>query len=375
MPEIYIWTYPLNYFQSGSIITSKQAQRLSAGYVLLAVGILMAVSGATWDVTNHLLNKPETFFSPPHAALYSGAGIAVFGAMLVLRASQMALRTAGMPAILSVSGVVLLMVAGPVDFWWHSLYGLDGLLSPPHAVLVSGMITSGIGSMIGIIYSWPRKLTTNAEDHIHALPKAIVILGMLPVWLASAGSIHMFSLPFSHTGFFNFDPQPQAGALVATLGFPLITAAIITATFSLAGRRFGIVSGLAGAFVFTSLVTSMIPNESLWPTVPFYLSILIPLVAVDALLSSYLRSRLTIFAAGAIAGVSFFVLYYPLITHTYNQIIMPERAVWASLTAIIYFEMAPTVFPLVAAPAAAMGILGAIIGQRMAARAELSLLK
>jgi hypothetical protein len=358
----------MNYFQRGSLI-SIPAQRLSTGYVLLTLGILMAISGGTWDVTNHLLNKPETFFSPPHAILYSGAGMAVLGAMLVLSASRVAGKTEW-PAKLALGGVALLMVAGPVDFWWHSLFGLDGLLSPPHAVLVSGMMISSIASMIGLIYAWPKLERSKRRT----VPSVLVLLGMLPVWLASAGSLHMFSLPFSHTGFFNFDPQPQAGALLATLGFPLVTAAILTSTFSIANRRFGIVSALSSVFLLISVMTSIIPNESLWPTIPFYLSVLVPLVAVDAILSHW-RSRGAIYAAGAIAGISFFMLYYPLITHTYNEILMPERAVWASLTAIIYFEMAPIVFPLVVAPAAAMGILGAIIGQKMAARAELALLK
>ncbi|MEO9364064.1 MAG: hypothetical protein ABI348_09205 [Nitrososphaera sp.] len=355
----------MNYFQRGTLI-SEPAQRLSAGYIILTLGVLMAISGGTWDVTNHLLNKPETFFSPPHAVLYTGAGTAVFGAVLVLSASRAAKKT-DWPARLAIAGVTLLLVAGPVDFWWHSLFGLDGLLSPPHAVLVSGMVTSGIGAMIGIIYAWPR-----AERR--SLPRALLVLGMLPVWLAAAGSIDMFSLPFSDTGFFHFNPQPWAGALVAMLGFPLITAAIVVATSSLANRRFGVVSALAGAFVFVCALTSIVPNEALWPTIPFYLSIMIPLVAVDAVLSHW-KSKGAIFAAGAIAGLAFFVLYYPLITHTFNKIVMPERAVWASLTGLIYFDMAQQVFALVAVPAAAMGIVGAIIGQRMATRAELALLK
>ncbi|AIF85289.1 hypothetical protein NTE_03260 [Candidatus Nitrososphaera evergladensis SR1] len=360
----------MNYFQRGTLI-SEPAQRLSTGYIILTLGVLMAISGGTWDVTNHLLNKPETFFSPPHAVLYSGAGTAVFGAVLVLSASR-AVKKTEWPARLAIAGVTLLLVAGPVDFWWHSLFGLDGLLSPPHAVLVSGMVTSGIGAMIGIIYAWPR--IDNSSSNRRTLPKALLVLGMLPVWLAAAGSIDMFSLPFSDTGFFHFNPQPWAGAILAMLGFPLITAAIMVATFSLAGRKFGVASALAGTFVFVSAMTSIVPNEALWPTIPFYVSVMVPLVAVDATLSHW-RSKSAIFAAGAIAGLAFFVLYYPLITHTFNEVVMPDRAVWASLTGIIYFEMVQTVFPLVAVPSAAMGILGAIIGQRMATRAELALLK
>ncbi|MER3408192.1 MAG: hypothetical protein C4292_05500, partial [Nitrososphaera sp.] len=65
--------------------------------------------------------------------------------------------------------------------------------------------------------------------------------------------------------------------------------------------------------------------------------------------------------AGALMGLSFLMLYYPLITHTYNRV-LDDKTVWASLTAIIYFEMMGKLFPLVAVPAAAMGIAGAIAG-------------
>jgi hypothetical protein len=43
---------------------------------------------------------------------------------------------------LVVAGILMLIAAGPVDFAWHSAFGLDGLLSPPHFVLLMGMIVS-----------------------------------------------------------------------------------------------------------------------------------------------------------------------------------------------------------------------------------------
>jgi hypothetical protein len=40
--------------------------------IIVSLGILLTASSGSWDITNHLLNRPETFFSPPHAGLYSG---------------------------------------------------------------------------------------------------------------------------------------------------------------------------------------------------------------------------------------------------------------------------------------------------------------
>src|SRR6187200_1781528 len=57
--------------------------RFLLGCILVSVGILLADSGGSWDITNHLLNKPETFFSLPHIILYSGIVLALVGATIM----------------------------------------------------------------------------------------------------------------------------------------------------------------------------------------------------------------------------------------------------------------------------------------------------
>lgn len=356
----------MNYFQRGSPgVMHSPARRLVAGYVIASAGVLLSISGGTWDVTNHLLNRPETFFSPPHAALYTGVTIALVGTVIAVTAAR-ATRI-DWTVKLMIGGIALLLSAGPVDFAWHSSFGLDGLLSPPHAVLISGMVASAAGAMIGVITAYQR-----AENR--PLPMSLLIIGMLPVWVSAAGALHMFSLPFSDTDFYNFNPDPQAAFFLATLGFPFATAAILVTASGLAGRRFGAMSALAAAFLFVGALTSVVQNDALVPTLPFYVSTIIPIVAADAILSRWISPKAT-YLAGAIAGLAFIVLYYPLITYTYNEALSPQRAVWASLTASIYFEILGTVFSLVAVPAAAMGVLGAITGRKLAQRAELALLK
>src|SRR5215216_2940105 len=104
------------------------------GCILVSLGIFTSATGGSWDITNHLLNKPETFFSPPHAVLYSGVASAVVGTVLVFSASRSGDGATGKmiwPVKLVIAGVVMLISAAPVDFGWHSAFGLDGLLSPP----------------------------------------------------------------------------------------------------------------------------------------------------------------------------------------------------------------------------------------------------
>jgi hypothetical protein len=331
------------------------SSKLLAGYVLVSLGILLAAAGGSWDITNHLLNKPETFFAPPHAVLYSGAASAVVGTVLLFSASKKSTadkKRMIWPVKLVIAGVVMLIGAAPADFVWHSAFGLDGLLSPPHFVLVSGMIASSAGALAGLAQSTKR------------LPSVLIVIAILPIWLAASGMIDMFSLPFSETEYFNFNPHPTLGVAVATLAFPFLISACLIGSSALAGKRFGVLSMSGAAFIVIGVLTSIIPNSALTPTIPFYISGIIPIVAADALLA-FSRSRLSLYAAGTIVGLAFFMLYYPLITYTYNEV-FERKVVWPSLIVTIYFEMIQNVFPLVALPTAAMGILGALVSDRLA---------
>ncbi len=331
------------------------SRKLFAGYVLVSLGMLLAAAGGSWDITNHLLNKPETFFAPPHAVLYSGVASAVVGTVLVFSGSRSGDGATGKmiwPVKLVIAGVVMLISAAPVDFGWHSAFGLDGLLSPPHFVLVSGMIIGSAGALAGFAQSAKR------------LPSVLIVIAILPIWLGASGMIDMFSLPFSESEYFNFNPHPTLGVAVATLAFPFLISACLIGSSVLAGKRFGVLSMAGGAFIIIGVLTSIIPNSALTPTIPFYISSIIPIVAADVLLA-FSRSRFSLYAAGTIVSLAFFMLYYPLITYTYNEV-FESKVVWPSMIAQIYFEMIQNVFPLVAIPTAAMGILGALLIDRLA---------
>src|SRR5918992_2168085 len=66
-----------------SYFHKRLINRFVEGCILVSAGILLAESGGSWDITNHLLNKPETFFSPPHIILYSGIALALVGATIM----------------------------------------------------------------------------------------------------------------------------------------------------------------------------------------------------------------------------------------------------------------------------------------------------
>jgi hypothetical protein len=384
------------------------------GYILVSLGVLLSASSGSWDITNHLLNKPETFFSPPHAGIYIGVAIVLSGSVMVLsryyRSSSIIsnndhyinkLIDLPLPMKLVTIGVVMLVSAGPFDFAWHSAFGLDGLLSPSHSVLTIGMAVSSIGALLGMLSSnndqnnndnnnksrkFNTSITTNSSSSSivdstnnddnntsHAVSPILIIIGIIPIWITVSGLIHMASLPFSDTEYFNFNPDPTLAAIIATLAFPFIVSFILFSSFQLsvrsrrAKRMFGILSITGIVFIIINLTTAILTNEYLVPTIPFYILNIIPIVAVDILLSklSTPKTKIVNYAAGAVIGSIFFTLYYPLITHTYNEVLSNSQTVWPSLTSSIYFKMIDKIYPLMVIPAVVTGIVATIISSKL----------
>ena len=353
------------------------------GYILVSLGVLLSASSGSWDITNHLLNRPETFFSPPHAGLYLGVAIVISGSIMMLRYYRSSSTISNndhhyinklihlpLPMKLVIIGAVMLVSAGPFDFAWHSAFGLDGLLSPSHSVLTIGMAISSIGALLGML---SNNNDQNNNNKSHAVSPILIVIGIIPVWIIVSGLIHMVSLPFSDTEYFKFNPDPTLAAIIATLAFPFIVSFILFSSFELSVRSgrtkgmFGILSITGAIFIIINLSTAILTNEHLTPTIPFYILNIIPIVAVDILLSklSIPKTKIVNYVAGAILGSMFLMLYYPLITHTYNEVLLNPQTVWPSLTSSIYFKMIDEVYPLIVIPAMATGILGTIISTKL----------
>lgn len=369
--------------------------RFLIGCILVSSGILLAESGGSWDITNHLLNKPETFFSLPHIVLYSGISLGLVGASIMFltwRSYSLYISTIkeeknfklNLSIKLVISSIFMLILSGPLDFSWHSAFGLDGLLSPPHFTLTIGMLAGSIGSLIGIISyiivnnSLSQEKIQNINIDTFKKHKripitvyiALTIVGILPIWMSSSGLIYMFSLPFSDTEYYNFNLDPVIAAIISTISFPFLVSFILVSLFKLIReisnkkRKFGIISITSLIFIFITTVTMMIPNKFLIPTIPFYILTIIPIIVADIFLSKMPLKRIFIYISGGILGASFFMLYYPLITHIYNEV-FSNQPVWPNLTASIYFDLFSQVYPLLAAPSIGLGILGVVVSNKL----------
>lgn len=123
---------------AGNTVTNRRRDLVTE---LLGVWLLLAVFLDSWAHLN--LPSLETFFTPWHAALYSGmVAAALWTASVIWRN-----RAPGQPLSQAVPagyrgtaiGVVLFGVAGGLDLLWHEILGievsLDALVSPTHLLL------------------------------------------------------------------------------------------------------------------------------------------------------------------------------------------------------------------------------------------------
>lgn len=337
---------------------SVDYERLAViGNLVVSLGIIMVTAGGSWDITNHILNKPETFFAPPHAMLYSGVGVSMFG-FLVLYISwrnSVVMETFRRGVKISGLGIGLLLAAGPIDFAWHSAFGLDGLLSPPHLVLISGMMLACVGALLNSA-KYAKEPTVPA--------RILVVVSLIPVWFSVTGLFYSFSLPFSETDYFDFNPHPVFAAVFASAAYPFLISTILVLGPSLLRNRFGTASMVGVSYLVIMSLTAILPNSSLVGTLPFYWISLIPIVLGDLVISRIKGTR-ALQVAGAIFGSSFFFMYYPLITYTYNEVLF-EKVMWPSLTAHVYFEMAPIISPVLIFVGAVVGVFGAMFSKRLA---------
>ena len=352
---------------SKSEVSGNSLQRYSQGIFLFgsiftSFGILLVTVGGSWDITNHLLSKPETFFSPPHALMYTGVAISLIGVVLTFvgwKNLQQFRDSYFLSLKIKLIGIGLLTGAGPLDFVWHSYFGLDGLLSPPHFTLIVGMFLCSVGGLIGI----SRYLKFNNSKSIS---KFLLILAVIPVWLSASGIISSLSLPFSSTDYFEFNPEPTIAFIIASLAYPFLISFSLTLVFRLSNYQFGILSILGGLFLMIYSSTAIVPNFAMFDTVLFYSLNLIPFVIADIFLKLN-RSKISMFFVGGLVGSVFYMVYYPYIMYTYNEILL-GKLVSPSLIYFVYFELIQNVLLYTIIPAILMGIAGVILSSKISKR-------
>jgi hypothetical protein len=291
---------------------SSAIRILSIIYFLISIGVALQISGSNWDIVWHGIGNVETFFTPPHSVIYSGVALAigsvvVGGIIHTTKISQQKnisskknifrLLIVSLPLSIKLAaiGCILQLTAGPFDFWWHNQFGFDGLLSPPHSVLATGMLMTALGALIGIYYHYRSQNNNSTSSSIFS--KLSLIVAFAVFLLVGVGIVLMFTLPFSKGQYFDFNPNPLAAVVAAStfipfiIGLYLFVAAKISA-FPTNNKRipFMLTSIIAVIMIIQSTTTITSNSYFAW-LFPLYLLNILPAVVADILILSYLQKK------------------------------------------------------------------------------------
>jgi len=140
-------------------------------YVWCAVvAVTSAMVGTHWDIAWHRSIGRDSFWTPAHMAIYLAGVLAGSSCGYLILSTTFAGAAAAHQAAVTIWGFrgplgaficawggVAMIASAPFDDWWHSAYGLDvKVLSPPHVVLIAGIIAIELGALILILGNMNR---------------------------------------------------------------------------------------------------------------------------------------------------------------------------------------------------------------------------
>jgi len=176
----------------------------------MLIGSTSIVIGVLWDLSWHMTIGRDTFWTPPHVAVYFG------GVLAGLSCGALALKTtfagtqeeravavrfwgfrAPLGAWVAIWGALAMLVSAPFDNWWHNAYGLDiDKFTPPHALLSLGILTIQLGALF-IALSIQNRATADSARKLgiaHMYGAGILLVMLIP--------IHIMEPNRRHTGSF-----------------------------------------------------------------------------------------------------------------------------------------------------------------------------
>ena len=357
--------------QSSPVLRSRTLDPLLTALILATIGAFLQIGGTSWDVTSHLLQRPESFFTPSHTLLYTGVGMvtiaAGIGGILLLTNKELRTKSFATAFKLFIIGSGIALVAGPADFWWHQTFGVDGLLSPTHLTLATGMLINSVAVVLG----FARFIEQFSSKNKKLMIKCALIPAFAAMWLTLIWYVHLFALPLSNGLHFNFNLDPIAETLIAIVALPLIGSIVfLTASKTVGGGgKFGAASAVAIVLIGINVFASIVPSYRAVSFLPWYALIVYPTVIIaDLVLNTSLlkksseKSKMVI--AGAIIGAAIYVIDFPWINLTFTHLLLPTHTFITDLIAytIPYFLITlPVVSIMTIIPGAIIGALSTSI--------------
>ena len=322
--------------------TSKMLLDIPLYVYVSVIASMCVILGILWDIAWHMSIGRDGLFSAPHVVVYVGATFAgIFSGYQVLKTSFWGSKLekgkmvnfwgifySSLGGLFCIWGGIASLTSAPFDDWWHNTYGLDvQILSPPHAVLLLGLMSVQMGAMVGTLAFLNRndKITslstaentkrTNRLQWMFMLTAAFFITSIFTFLSESLGRWAMHSVSFYK---------------VAGSAFPFI----MLATGRASGKKWGITYICVIFLVFHWIVNAtlrLFPAEPLlgpihnkittYQTLGFPLLLFIPAFAMDWLKDKFSAKNDWILAL--ILGITFtitlFITHYPFGTFLHES--------------------------------------------------------
>jgi hypothetical protein len=282
-----------------------------------ALAVTSAYVGGYWDISWHRSIGRDSFWSPPHLAIYACgvlAGLAssylifttTYGRTTPLRDASVRIWGFSGPlgAFVSAWGGLAMLVSAPFDNWWHNAYGLDvRIISPPHMVLAAGFFGIEIGTIMLLLAFMNRA----GDAERPALQRLFLYVGSMAVCESLLIKLEYIARPDMHSAFFY---------ILVGIG----TLAILTAVAVASGQRWGCTTM---ALVYSAFGLAFLWILPLFPAEPklgpvyrqvthfipweFPLLIVVPAFAVDLVLQRTVNWRPLLRAPAA--GLAFLTVF------------------------------------------------------------------
>ncbi|MBZ5621554.1 MAG: hypothetical protein LAQ69_22925 [Acidobacteriia bacterium] len=262
-------------------------------------GITSIIAGVHWDVSWHMSIGRDSFWTPAHLAIYLGGILGgLFAAASILPTTfgrgpralarrRVSVRIWGfrgpLGAFVCAWGGIAMLTSAPFDNWWHNAYGLDvKILSPPHVLLLLGMLAVESGALLSIL-QW----------RAHSAKPS----GGRPDWLLFyAGGVMLGNI------LLGLDEYAQTIIMHSALPYEVFSAALPLLLLALgcaSGRRWG-ATAMAGMYMLCRLaqhwILPLFPAEPKLGPVFQHITHFIPmnfplLIFVPAVVLDLLRAR------------------------------------------------------------------------------------
>ena len=322
------------------------------------VGSVLEIWGGSWDITSHLLGAPETFFTPPHAVLYSGVGISLIASILasimLFRNKELRNTSLSFGLKLIIIGSVVQIFAGPSDFAWHEMFGTDGLLSPTHLTLITGILIQSVGIVLGL---------TRLIPYGFKIVKPVSVISFSALWFIVIAYIFQFTLPISRGETMNLNPDPYVAGVILAITMPFFSVLIFwSAAKSM--KKFGWASSVTALLIFFNITANVIPAEALWGYIPWFGIAMIVSIISDAIMTDKIKvGRFSEMISGALVGAVFLVYSMPLVGMAYIQFYVFSGVSGYSLLPE-FAETLAMILGIMCIPGAIMGILAVKIAKK-----------